>query len=153
MIPPRSSCYSQRAWTVATTTKHAASRDDEWFKAPFSNEAVRRADTVPHGCRIPRAIRRPHPDTPFDAHQHLGVSDCSYPEWPELEMLALVPKRILERFDCVGESVHDGQFATVQPADHAAFVTGLEAAGFICHRHDWLVEAAKDLIDKWPDDA
>ena len=68
-------------------------------------------------------------------------------------MLSLVPERILERFDCVGESVHDGDLATVQPADHDAFVAELEAAGFICHRHDWLVEAVKDLIHKWPDDA
>ena len=62
----------------------------------------------------------------------------------------LVPRRILECFDCVRESVHDGEFATVQPADHDAFVAELEAAGFICHRHDWLVEDVKDLIHKWP---
>lgn len=77
MITPQFSCYSQRAWTVATTTKHADSRDDEWFEALLSNEATRVGDTVLHGCRIPRAIRRPHPDTPFDAREHLGVNDCS----------------------------------------------------------------------------
>ena len=68
-------------------------------------------------------------------------------------MLSLVPNQILERFDCDGKSVHDGQFATVQPADHYAFVAELVAAGFICHRHDWLVEAAMDLIDRWSADA
>ena len=68
-------------------------------------------------------------------------------------MLSLVPNRILERFDCDGKSVHDGQFATVPPAHHEAFVVEREAAEFICHRHDSVVKAAMDLIDEWPDDA
>ena len=65
--------------------------------------------------------------------------------------ISLVPKRIFKRFAFVGDSVHDKEFATVQPADHEAFVAEIEAAGLISHRHDWLVEAVKDLIRKWPD--
>lgn len=142
----------RRSWQSATPTTGVLSRDGEWFEAPFGKHETRSDDTFLDGRRIPRTIRRPHPGTPFDANEHLGVNDCSYPEWPEQEMLSLVPEEILVQFDCVATSVHDGKFASVQPEQCVEFVAALVSAGFICERQDWLVEAAKGLVDRWPDD-
>lgn len=89
--------------------------------------------------------RMPLPETPFDADSIFQLSECTYPEWPDAEMLHVLPDEILERHGSIEWSTHDGPYASI-PREHLdALVADLEASGFLCHRNDELVTAAKSF--------
>jgi hypothetical protein len=71
-----------------------------------------------------------------------GYCDGLFPDWAEQRMLQWLPEKVTRRFGRVESSQHDGVFLMLSPADEAAIVDELEAAGHHCRRDERFVLSA-----------
>jgi hypothetical protein len=73
------------------------------------------------------------------------IGDGDFPDWPEQDALAWMPKDIQHQFGTVVDSTLNGDYLELAPAHEHAIVAALAAHGYQCARDDDLVRGAKGM--------
>jgi hypothetical protein len=84
----------------------------------------------------------PRPDSSLDFFEGL-MTDGDFPDWPEQDALAWMPKDIQKQFGETTGSVLNGDYLELAPKHEAAIVAALSAHGYECKRDDELIRNAK----------
>jgi hypothetical protein len=74
--------------------------------------------------------------------------DGDYPPWPAQEMLARLPKKLIDQFVSSEDSRLNGEFSQIDLGREAEFVAALQALGYSSTRDDSVMRQISGYSDK-----